>query len=151
MTVGTFQIVDTLHAADWKPRQLKPGEAVRVATGAALPCGGLRVVMQENVERNGDRIRIVRRETATNIRLRGEDVKAGQPLLQAGSKLNAGALAMLATAGRVNPLVSPRLRVLHFTTGDEIVPPDQNPKPGQIRDSNSILIRGLLANFSCDL
>ena len=56
----TFQVVDTLHAADWKPRQFKPGETVRVATGAALPCENLRVVMQENVERNGDQIRIVK-------------------------------------------------------------------------------------------
>jgi molybdopterin molybdotransferase len=147
----TFQIVDTLHAADWKPRQLKPGEAVRVATGSSLPCENLRVVMQENVERTDDKIRIVRRETATNISLRGEDLRAGEPLLHAGSKLNAGALAILATVGRVNPLVSPRLRVLHFTTGDEIVPPDQKPKPGQIRDSNSILIRGLLQNYPCDV
>ena len=147
----TFSVVDTLHAADWKPRQLKPGEAVRIATGAALPCDGLRVVMQENVGRKGDQIRIVRREDSTNIRLRGEDVKAGQPLVQAGTKLNAGALAILATAGQVNPLVSPRLRVVHFTTGDEIVPPNQTPKPGQIRDSNSTLIRGLLENFQCDV
>jgi molybdopterin molybdotransferase len=146
-----FQIVDTLHAADWKPRQLKSGEAVRVATGTSLPCENLRVVMQENVERTGDQIRIIRRETATHINLRGEDLHAGEPLLQAGAKLNAGALALLATAGNVNPLVSPRLRVVHFTTGDEIVPPDQTPKPGQIRDSNSFLIRGLLQNFSCDL
>ena len=50
----TFRVVDTLHAADWKPRQLKTGEAVRVATGASLPCENLRVVMQENVERTGD-------------------------------------------------------------------------------------------------
>jgi molybdopterin molybdotransferase len=69
----------------------------------------------------------------------------------AGTKLNAGALALLATAGIANPLVSPRLRVCHFTTGDEIVPPEQTPKPGQIRDSNSILIRSLLQNFPCDL
>jgi molybdopterin molybdotransferase len=53
--------------------------------------------------------------------------------------------------GDANPLVGPRLRVVHFTTGDEIVPPDQKPKPGQIRDSNSFLIRGLLQNFPCDL
>jgi molybdopterin molybdotransferase len=92
--------VDTIHAADWKPRQLKPGEAVRVATGAALPCGGLRVVMQEHVERNGDRIRVVRRENSTNVRLRGEEVRQGQPLVSAGTQLNAGALAMLATAGK---------------------------------------------------
>jgi molybdopterin molybdotransferase len=147
----TFQIVDTLHAADWKPRQLKSGEAVRVATGTSLPSENLRVVMQENVERTGDQIRIIRRETATHINLRGEDLHAGEPLLHAGAKLDAGALALLATAGNVNPLVSPRLRVVHFTTGDEIVPPDQTPKPGQIRDSNSFLIRGLLQNFPCDL
>ena len=146
-----FRVVDLLHAADWKPRQLKNGEAVRVATGASLPCENLRVVMQENVERTGDQIRIVRRETAANISFRGEDLRAGEPLLQAGAKLDAGALALLATAGTVNPLVSPRLRVLHFTTGDEIIPPDQKPKPGQIRDSNSFLIRGLLQHFQCDV
>jgi molybdopterin molybdotransferase len=145
----TFQVMDTLHAADWKPRQIKPGEAVRVATGSALPGSGLRVVMQENVERTGDRIRIVRRETAANISFRGEDVRAGAPLLSAGVKLNAGGLALLATAGNANPLVSPRLRVVHYTTGDELVPPDQTPKPGQIRDSNSILIRSLLHDFPC--
>src|ERR1035437_5650290 len=147
----TFSVVDTIHAADWKPRQLKSGEAVRVATGAALPCGGLRVVMQEHVERDGDKLHVVRRENSTNVRLRGEEVRQGQPLVSAGTKLNAGALAILATVGNVNPLVSPRLRILHFTTGDEIVTPDQTPKPGQIRDSNSILIRSLLQNFPCDV
>jgi molybdopterin molybdotransferase len=146
-----FQVVDTLHAADWKPRQFKPGEAVRVATGASLPCQNLRVVMQENVERSGNQIRIMRREPATNVSFRGEDLRAGEPLLQAGAKLDAGALALLATAGNANPLVSPRLRIVHFTTGDEIVPPDQTPKPGQIRDSNSFLIRGLLQQFPCDV
>ena len=146
-----FSIVDTIHAADWKPRQLKSGEAVRVATGAGLPCGGLRVVMQENVKRDGDKLHVVRRENSTNVRLRGEEVQQGQPLVSAGTKLNAGALAILATVGCVEPLISPRLRVCHFTTGDEIIPPSQTPKPGQIRDSNSILIRGLLQNFPCDV
>jgi molybdopterin molybdotransferase len=147
----SFQIVDTIHAADWKPRPLKPGEAVRVATGAALPGGGLRVVMQENVERHGGRIRVVKPDHAAHIRLRGEEVRAGQPVLPAGNRLSAGALALLAAAGCVQPLVSPRLRVVHFTTGDELVPPGQTPQPGQIRDSNSILIRGLLQRFPCDL
>jgi molybdopterin molybdotransferase len=148
---GIFLVVDTLHAADWKPRQLQPGEAVRVATGAALPCENLRVVMQEHVERDGQRIRISRHEPARNVRLRGEDVKAGQPLVPAGVRLEAGRLALLASAGCAQPLVSPRLRVVHFTTGDEIVPPDQTPRPGQIRDSNSILIHGLLQKFPGDV
>jgi molybdopterin molybdotransferase len=147
----TFSVVDTLHAGDWKPRRLEPGEAVRVATGAALPGSGLRVVMQENVERHGDRIRILRREAAANISFCGEDFRAGAPLLSAGTTLNAGALALLATAGKAAPLVSPRLRVVHFTTGNELAPPEQTLKPGQIHDANSILIRGLLQNCSCDL
>jgi molybdopterin molybdotransferase len=146
-----FQIVDTLHAADWKPRALISGQAVRVATGTALPCGNLRVVMQEHVEREGDRIRVLIRERATNIRLRGEDMKAGQPLARSGAPLNAGTLALLAAAGCAQPLVSPRPRVAHFTTGDELVPPHQTPGPGQIRDSNSTLIRGLLQNVPCHL
>jgi molybdopterin molybdotransferase len=146
-----FQVVDAIHAADWKPRQIKSGEAVRIATGAPLPCENLRVVMQENVERNGDKIKIIKKESSPNLRKRGEDVKAGQSLVPAGARLDAGKLALLATAGYAKPLVSPRLRVAHFTTGDEIVPPDQTPKPGQIRNSSSILIRGLLQKFSCDL
>ncbi len=146
-----FQVVDTIHAADWKPRQLKPGEAVRVATGATLPCENLRVVMQENAERSGDRMKILKHESALNIRQRGEDVKSGASLVKSGARLDAGNLALLATAGCAQPLVSPRLRVVHFTTGDEIVPPEQTPKPGQIRDSNSILIRSLLENFNREL
>ncbi len=146
----SFQVVDTLHAADWKPRPLKSGETVRVATGAALPCENLRVVMQEHVERDGDRIRITKSETALNLRQCGEDVRAGQPLVPAGARLNAGKLALFASAGGIQPLVSPRLRVVHFTTGDEIVPPDRTPKPGQVRDSNSILIHSLLRRFACE-
>ena len=146
-----FQIVDTLHAADWKPRQLKSGEAARVATGAALPCENLQVVMQEDVEWTGDRIKITRRESAKNVRKRGEEMRAGQEALRAGVSLNIGALSLLATLGCTQPLVSPRLRIVHFTTGDEIVPAEQVPKPGQIRDSNSILIHSLLQKFPCDL
>ncbi len=101
------------------------------------------------MERNGGQIHIKQREAGLNFRKRGEDVKAGESLVPAGVRLAAGHLALLATAGCAQPLVSPRLRVAHFTTGDEIIPPDQTPQPGQIRDSNSILIRGLLQNFPC--
>jgi molybdopterin molybdotransferase len=146
-----FTVVDTLHAADWKPRKLQTGETVRVATGASLPGENLRVVMQENVECTGDKIRIEKREDALNIRKRGEEMKVGQPLLTAGTHLDAGKLALLASVGCIQPLVSPRLRVVHFTTGDEIIPPGQTPKRGQVRDSNSILIRSLLQKFSCEV
>ena len=150
-TSEMYQIIDTLNAADWKPRQLKMGEAVRIATGASLPGEGLRVVMQENVERNGDKIRITKSDTDANVRKRGEEIKAGEPLVQAGARLDAGRLALLASIGCVQPLVSPRLRVVHFTTGDEVIPPERMPAPGQIRDSNSTLIHGMLRDFPCEL
>ncbi len=150
-TSELFTVVDTLHAADWKPRQLKTGKAVRVATGASLPCENLRVVMQENVLRNGEQIKIVRREPALNLRKRGEEIRASEVVLPAGTVLNAGALALLATVGCIQPLVSHRLHVAHFTTGDEIISPGRKPQPGQVRDSNSILIRTLLERFHCDV
>ncbi|HUA39758.1 MAG TPA: molybdenum cofactor biosynthesis protein MoaE [Candidatus Sulfopaludibacter sp.] len=147
----TFRLVDTLHAADWRPRELKAGEAVRIATGASLPCHNLRVVMQENVERVGDRIRVLHRESAMNVRRRGEEMRAGESILQPGTRLNAGTLALLASLGCTQLLVGPRLKVCHFTTGDEVIPSDQTPKPGQVRDSNSILIRSLLQSFAGDV
>jgi molybdopterin molybdotransferase len=146
-----FEIVDTIHAADWKPRQLKFGEAVQIATGASLPCENLRVVMQENIERADKKIEILRAEKSENVRLSGEEIKAGEILLRDKTCINAGVSALLATNGFVHPLVSPRLRVVHFTTGDEIISPEKIPSPGQIRDSNSILIRALLKKFDCDL
>jgi len=146
---ATFCITDTLHAADCKPRQLGPGEAVRVATGTTLPCAGLRVIMQENAERTGNQIKILRSETATNVCRHGEDWQAGDTLLAAGKVLDAGALAVLASVGCTQPRVSPQLPVLHFTTGDELVPPTTSPQPGQIRDCNSILIRALLEKQGC--
>ncbi|HEU5396535.1 MAG TPA: molybdopterin molybdotransferase MoeA, partial [Verrucomicrobiae bacterium] len=105
----------------------------------------------EHVERHGDHIKILRRESADNVRQRGEEMRAGDVLLSPGVRLGAGELALLATVGNARPLVSPTLQVAHFTTGDEVVPPDQTPKPGQIRDSNSILIRSALQKFRCDV
>ncbi len=147
----SFSVVGAIHAADWKPRRLKPGEAVRVATGASLPCENLRVVMQEDVERAGDTIKILRPANAMNVRRCGEEWRAGDTLLGTGTKLDAGALSLLAAIGWVEPLVSPKLSVLHLTTGDEIIPPAQTPMPGQIRDSNSILISSLLRPFQVEL
>ncbi len=147
----SFCVVDAIHAGDWHPRQLRRGEAVRVATGAPLPCDNLRVVMQENVQENEDVIRIVKYQTALNLRRRGEEVRIGRQLLPCGAFLDAGRLALLASSGHVTPLVSPRLRVVHFTTGNEIIPPGQTPKPGQVRDSNSILMHGLLRSWKCQV
>lgn len=143
----TFRIVDRIRAGEWKPRELARGEAVQIATGGALPGEDLQVVIKEEVSVEGDRLRVRRRDPERHIRFRGEDARAGQVLVEAGTRLLPGALGLLASVGQTRPLVSRLPRVLHVVTGDEIVPPDQKPASGQIRDSNSTLVRAFLAQW----
>ncbi len=139
-----FRVVDEIRAGDWKPRQLQPGEAVRIATGGALPGDGLQVVMREDAEREGEFVAVLRRDDERNIRFRGEDARVGQVLIEPEIRLQPGTLGLLASVGCVQPLVTKLPRVLHLAIGNEIVPPEETPQRGQIRDSNSTLVRGFL-------
>jgi molybdopterin molybdotransferase len=139
-----FRIVDEIRAGDWKPRALQPGEAVRIATGGALPGDGLQVVMKEDARvENGlvVVVVVVERDNERNIRFKAEDAKQGQELVGVGTTLGLGALALMASVGCTQPRVARLPNVLHVATGNEIVPPDQKPERGQIRDSNSTLVR----------
>jgi len=145
-----FRVVDEIHAGDWKPRRLQRGEAVLIATGGALPCDGMQVVMKENVRLDGATIRFVERGPARNIRFRGEDARRGHVLVKPGTVLQPGALALLASIGQAQLLVTRLPRVVHAVTGDELVPPEQTPQPGQIRDSNSTLVHAFLKQWSVE-
>jgi molybdopterin molybdotransferase len=138
-----FEIVGEIRAGQSIDLELKPGQTVRILTGARLPSSGLKVIMQEHVELRDQRIKLLQKITATFVRKRGEDASAGETLLQPGAILDATAAAVLASVGKTKILVSKRPRILHLTTGDEIVPPAQTPATGQIRNSNASLIAGL--------
>jgi len=142
-----FRIVDEIRAGEWKPRALQPGEAVRIATGGALPGDGLQVAMKEDAQVDGVTVCILNRTPTRNIRFRGEDCRAGQVLAEAGTVLQPGTLGLLASVGHAQPLVTHLPRVLHLATGNEIVPPEQAPQPGQIRDSNSTLVRAFFQSL----
>lgn len=146
-----FKVVDFIRAGQWKTLRLKPGCALQIATGAALPGPGLQVIMKEDVVREGDNIHLRERDAERHIRFRGEDAKAGTELVPPGTRLNAGTLALLASVGCVKPLVTRPLRVLHLTTGNEIIPAHRAPRPGQIRDANSVLVRAFLAAWPVKL
>lgn len=142
-----FCVVDEIRAGEWKPRRLQPGQAVRIATGAALPEAGLQVIPLEAVTVEAESIRVQHREPERHVRPRGEDAAAGQVLVAEGEVLTPGALALLASVGCTRPVVTRLPRVRHVVTGEEIVPPDRPPGPGQIRDSNSTLVRAFLAGW----
>jgi molybdopterin molybdotransferase len=117
------------------------GEAIRIATGAPIPAGADTIVPIENCELQGDAVRILAASPeGKHIRPAGEDVRAGDPLVPAGRRLQAPELGLLAAAGVSHPLVRPRARVVVLSTGDELVPPTQTPEFGQVHDSNAYLL-----------
>lgn len=137
-----------------KPAPATPsvGTALRVLTGSALPSDHAALVMQEDTERTASgRLRLLQTPSTRMIRRRASQARAGDTLLSAGQSLNAGALALLASIGATQPLVSRRARMAHLVTGGELVAPEVQPAAGQIRDSNSTLVAALLRDAHADL
>jgi molybdopterin molybdotransferase len=114
------------------------GEAFAIATGAPVPAGADTIVPIENCESRDGIVRILTGSPeGRHVRPSGEDVRSGETLVQAGRRLQAPELGLLATAGFSHPLVHPRPRVAIVSTGDELVPPSRNPEYGQVHDSNA--------------
>jgi molybdopterin molybdotransferase len=146
-----FRVVMEIQAGQVPTARIGPGECARIFTGAQIPAGASQVIMQEDVDRDGEWITPRERGSKMWIRYRGEDAHKGELLQPGGGRLQAGELSLLAQLGIVEPRVSRAPRVLHFATGNEIVDPATIPGAGQIRDSNSTLIAALLADASSQL
>ena len=136
------------------------GTCVRVFTGSALPAGATCVVMQEDARvclENPDQILILDPARPwENVRLRGEDFRAGEPLGLPGQILSAGRLALLGAGGLARVAVGRQPTVGILATGSELQEPGTPLAPGQIYESNRLglaaLIRGAGANpVSCPL
>ena len=146
-----FRVVGEIQPGGTPQFKIKPGEAARIFTGAQIPEGASQVITQEHVRVEGNSIMPVQRNRTTHIRKRAEDARQGDLLLKAGARLGAGELALLASLGVVQPKVTPPCRVAHFTTGNELVDASQTPKPGQIRDSNRVLVAAFTRRFGGEI
>ncbi len=125
---------------------LTPGTAVRVFTGAPLPSGTRRVLMQEDVVRDGDTIRLrddARPGAKPHIRPRGSDFRAGDVVLQPGDRLTGWRLSLVAATGAARVTVARRPRIALIGTGDELVPPGTTPRDDQIFESNTVALAAL--------
>jgi molybdopterin molybdotransferase len=143
---------------DWGSEQnggdltLAPGQAARIPTGGTLPHGADAVVMVEHTGELGAGTIELRRSVAPgeNVMLPGEDVRRGETALAAGRLLRAQDVGLLAALGLTRVTVGTRPRVAILSTGDELVPPEATPRPGQIRDVNSLALAGLAAEAGAE-
>jgi molybdopterin molybdotransferase len=124
---------------------LKPGQAIRIFTGAAMPAGADTVFMQEDVTVDGDHVIVPKGlKLGANRRLAGEDVPAGQVALPAGTVLEPQHIALAAALGITDIEVRRRLQVAIFSTGDEVVEPGSPRGGAAIYDANRYLLSELL-------
>jgi molybdopterin molybdotransferase len=125
---------------------LRDGCALRILTGAPIPAGADAVVAQEDVRREGDRIILSGPpRPGDNVRRRGEDVRSGDCLIEAGTAMGPLQAGVAAACGYPGVRVFRRLRVALFTTGSELRQPGESIQPGEIYDANRFILRGLLA------
>ncbi|MGL5361229.1 MAG: molybdopterin molybdotransferase MoeA, partial [Shewanella sp.] len=141
-----LQLIGNAFAGHGFKGQAKPHSCVRIMTGAPVPAGYDTVQMQEETQVDGEWITINHpKGVGANVRRRGEELRQGTKVLNAGTQLGAAELGVLATIGVSQVRVYRRLTVAFFSTGDELRPVGSELAPGQIYDSNRYTIQGLLS------
>ncbi|WP_194905158.1 molybdotransferase-like divisome protein Glp [Catenulispora rubra] len=116
---------------------LEPGTCARIMTGAMVPHGAEAIVPVEWTDAGTESVRITRvPERDQNIRILGSDVKTGEVVLKAGTRLGPRQIGLLAAIGQVHAPVHPHPRVVVLSTGSELVEPGTVLGPGQINDGN---------------
>jgi len=134
-----LQCAAEIKAGDTVTQPLAPRTCVQIMTGAAVPPGADAVVMIEHTTRDGDSVQFDRAaQSGQNIVPRGSEAKRGEPILSAGMRLGYAELALAAQVGAVQLRCASKPRVAILSTGDEVVPIDQEPGAFQIRNSNSV-------------
>ena len=132
---------------------VRPGEAARIFTGAAMPAGADTVAMQEDCREAGHgRVAIPRGlSPGANRRSAGEDVATGATVLERGHRLRPQDIGLIAALGVPEIAVHRRLRVALLSTGDEIRDPGDTVAPGCVYDANRYLLLALLEGLGCEV
>lgn len=144
-------VVATAAAGSPLDLTLAAGTAAKIMTGAVVPSGADRVIPVEQTDGGTQWVTLRAIPAAgAHIRRGGEVSKSGDPLLAPGTVLGPGALSLLASHGYGTVLTHRRPHVCVLTTGDELVPPEEQPGPGQLRDSNTAFLLAALRTLGIE-
>ena len=136
-----LEMIEEIAAGYTAKGTLKPGQTMRIMTGAPIPPGADAVLMQEDTQKDGNAILCLdKADVAENIRRAGEDVKIGEGVIKKGTTLSPAHIGMLAVIGRSQIAVSQRPTVAILSTGDEILELDETPQGPQIFNSNGHML-----------
>jgi molybdopterin molybdotransferase len=140
-------------AAGRAAQTAKPGEAVRIFTGAPMPEGTDTVFMQEDVrlDAKGDVVLPPGLKVGANVRPAGEDIPQGRIALKAGQQMRPQDVALAAAFGLTMVDVARRIRVAVFSTGDELASPGAPRASAQLFDSNRFMLMAMLRRLGCDV
>jgi molybdopterin molybdotransferase len=145
-TPVALPVTGEAHAGAAEPPVLPARAAIRIMTGAPLPPGADAIVKQEDTERSGDVVRILVAEPrGTHVRRRGEDVRAGDVVLSPGGDITSVDVGVAAALGHDRVLVGRRPVVGVFASGDELVAAGDEPRGGQVVDSNTPMLLAAVA------
>jgi molybdopterin molybdotransferase len=149
-----LEVVGTALAGKAWHGEVRPGQCVKIMTGAIMPAGLDTVVPQEFTKALPDgRVEIPAGllQPGDNRRSMGEDLMEGQPALRAGERLGPAACGLVASLGIPQVTVFRRLRVAYFSTGDEILSLGEPPREGAVYDSNRYTAHGMLTRLGCEV
>ena len=150
---GSLEVIEEVPAGRVPSRALTPGTCAKIMTGAPVPAGADAVQQVEKTTRDGNRVALLAPvRPGQNIARRATDMRQGEVVLRAGQQIRPSDVGALAAIGRTRLRVYAKPRCAVLATGDELVPAEAKPGPGQIRNSNTASIgaqvRGL--GLECD-
>lgn len=147
----TLRIIEEVPAGKAPQQEIGEGEAIKILTGAPIPKGADAVERYEVTEFNEKEVTFFEPlKSGSNICLAGEDIRQGDVLMEAGTKLENARLGLLAALGYFEISCYRKIRCVIISTGSELVPVDHPLAPGKIRNSSAYMIQAVLREWGMD-